>query len=566
MPDPQQNATGTPAPPPDPNAANNSPTHYYDSDSKSIKKMGEDKPETLGQRVWRNLTPKLDTSNAAKGPGHEWDSEPSPQKSGEELYKENFGSPLEQAYGHAKRFLQTGEKNLSEKVLQPFREGVDRIGDELQQAGETGHTKSGGQLTGPTRALVGTVGELMKQVPVGRDVKSTVQAMAVPPELGPEGKINLEGIEHIEISPAPKPGAKGPNLEGIEHVEISPAPKVQPRSIFTPEGAKPLADKIGAKVVGSVATGKTSPDPYGINRGPKDLDLRIDGEYDHEKTKAAMREQGFEPTGSSVVSPEEVKKSGKDYGGAGWKRIQHFENAAGHKVDIFHDADGMPASKAKERAANLKNLGIGLTKMDPNDAKNWVGYTNQKSLKVYRGVDDPSHSIEAGDYVTTSKESAQNYGKHVQEVEASPEELRYVRGHQNGDPKRVGQGGQTELIYAPKKSAAKPAPKNPTHEKLFADATAALGPETKKTAAKTTLNASGESSASQEAINRAASEKAQGIKRYRIDGRSGKEIPLFGPDAVDAKAGPFDYIVSRDSKGQTVLDMGSQARPLRTKR
>src|SRR4029077_9358770 len=33
-------------------------------------------------------------------------------------------------------------------------------------------------------------------------------------------------------------------------------------------------------------------------------------------------------------------------------------------------------------------------------------------------------------------------------------------------------------------------------------------------------NASGESSASQEAINRQASEKRQGIKRYRVDSRS----------------------------------------------
>jgi len=56
------------------------------------------------------------------------------------------------------------------------------------------------------------------------------------------------------------------------------------------------------------------------------------------------------------------------------------------------------ASKARERAANLKHLGIGLTEMNPEDAKNWVGYTGKdKTLKVYRGVDDPAHTIEAGD-------------------------------------------------------------------------------------------------------------------------------------------------------------------------
>ena len=79
-------------------------------------------------------------------------------------------------------------------------------------------------------------------------------------------------------------------------------------------------------------------------------------------------------------------------------------------------------------------------------------------------------------------------------------------------------------------------------------------------------NASGESAASQEAINRQASEKAQGVKRYRIDTRSGREIPLIGPDAVDAKAGPYDRIVQRDAAGRdTTLDEGVSARPARSK-
>jgi len=319
-----------------------------------------------------------------------------------------------------------------------------------------------------------------------------------------------------------------------------------------------------------------------------------------------------------------------------------------------------PEEKARERQANLKGLGIGLTEMDPADAKNWVGYTNQKTLKVYRGVDDPAHSIQAGDYVTTSKDSAQNYGKHVQEIEVSPSDLRYVRGHKDGDPRLLDQGGQTEFIFAPKAkpsvltpegaqplaeklgakivgSVAKkgstpkdldlriageydhaatkskledagfefqgssvlspkeieksgkeygasgwkriehfqtkdgqkvdifhdePEPKqakNPQHEKLFSEALAGLGPE-KKTSARTSINASAESSASQEAISRAASEKGQGIKRFRVDTRTGKETPLFGPDAVDAKVGPYDKIIMRGPKGETVLDRGANVR------
>jgi len=76
-------------------------------------------------------------------------------------------------------------------------------------------------------------------------------------------------------------------------------------------------------------------------------------------------------------------------------------------------------------------------------------------------------------------------------------------------------------------------------------------------------NASGESAASQEAINRQASEKNQGIKRYRVDSRTGNAVPLIGPDAVDATAGKFDHIVQVGPNGEeTILDSGASARPL----
>lgn len=75
-----------------------------------------------------------------------------------------------------------------------------------------------------------------------------------------------------------------------------------------------------------------------------------------------------------------------------------------------------------------------------------------------------------------------------------------------------------------------------------------------------TNNASGESAASQEAINRTRSEASQGIKRFKIDTRSGIETPLFGPDAVDVKASPYEKIVARGPHGETILDQGSHAR------
>jgi hypothetical protein len=77
-------------------------------------------------------------------------------------------------------------------------------------------------------------------------------------------------------------------------------------------------------------------------------------------------------------------------------------------------------------------------------------------------------------------------------------------------------------------------------------------------------NASGESSASMEAINRASSERRANVSRVKIDTRSGKETPLIGTDAVDAKAGPYERIVKRQpGKPDQVLDQGEKAKPIK---
>lgn len=82
-----------------------------------------------------------------------------------------------------------------------------------------------------------------------------------------------------------------------------------------------------------------------------------------------------------------------------------------------------------------------------------------------------------------------------------------------------------------------------------------------------TNNASGESAASQEAMNRVKSERNQGIKRVRIDTRSGNETPIMNnSDAVDLAAGPYDVIELRHPDGTTVIqDQGAKARPYRSK-
>jgi hypothetical protein len=98
-------------------------------------------------------------------------------------------------------------------------------------------------------------------------------------------------------------------------------------------------------------------------------------------------------------------------------------------------------------------------------------------------------------------------------------------------------------------------------------------PKCKPTTRPTTENAPsgtnarivGEFSTSLEAINRVSSERTQGIKRFRVDTRSGNELPIVGADAVDAPAGPYDVIVQRGPEGEVILDSGAKARPVGTK-
>lgn len=77
-----------------------------------------------------------------------------------------------------------------------------------------------------------------------------------------------------------------------------------------------------------------------------------------------------------------------------------------------------------------------------------------------------------------------------------------------------------------------------------------------------TVNASGESSASAEAISRTASEKAKSIKTFRVDTRSGREVPVFGVDAADSQPShPYEKIIRRESDGhETILSAGTKAR------
>lgn len=146
--------------------------------------------------------------------------------------------------------------------------------------------------------------------------------------IGEDGKIHTadgtertydQNVEHLgEInSPRAQLARGGKFIAPAEFEEVNPQGSA---------AAKDLADKLGAKVVGSAAKEGT----------PRDIDLRLEGDHQSADIEAKMKDLGFESRGSSLVSPEEAKKSGKQYAD-GWNRVEHFENEDGRKVDVWHN-------------------------------------------------------------------------------------------------------------------------------------------------------------------------------------------------------------------------------------
>lgn len=101
---------------------------------------------------------------------------------------------------------------------------------------------------------------------------------------------------------------------------------------------------------------------------------------------------------------------------------------------------------------------------------------------------------------------------------------------------------------------------SPRNPETFAPQTAVSG-ETPQEAG--FPNASAESGASLEAIKRARRERRNGTQRVRVDTRSGQETILIGPEALDAKPGPYDRIIKRYADGrEEQVTEGAKARPL----
>ena len=95
--------------------------------------------------------------------------------------------------------------------------------------------------------------------------------------------------------------------------------------MWTREEAQPIADKIGAVIVGSVAEKGSS---------KHDLDLRVE-KYD-DSIRDTLKSLGFEWEGSHVVSPAEAKKSKKNFG-KGWQRAEYFQDSKLRNLEVWHD-------------------------------------------------------------------------------------------------------------------------------------------------------------------------------------------------------------------------------------
>ena len=119
-----------------------------------------------------------------------------------------------------------------------------------------------------------------------------------------------------------------------------------------------------------------------------------------------------------------------------------------------------------------------------------------------------------------------------------------------GDLAAVASQGVPEGIMA--RAPRRPAGTQPTIE----------FPGGEKTVSRAANNASGESAASQEAVNRVAEESSKGVTRYLVD-PDGNTTVLRGVDAVDAKA-PKGSIVIQEGGGAEprILDRGGMTQAL----
>ena len=138
---------------------------------------------------------------------------------------------------------------------------------------------------------------------------------------GGYGLVRGGGVSKVQPRKAETQAAQEPIISGQPSVHVL---------------AKNLADELGGEVVGSAAKLKSR---------PNDIDIRLT-ELQIPDAIEKLKQQGFEQLDSSVVSPEEAKKSGKIFG-EGWARSWNLKNPeTGQKVQLWHQDEGILVPEA----------------------------------------------------------------------------------------------------------------------------------------------------------------------------------------------------------------------------
>lgn len=130
-------------------------------------------------------------------------------------------------------------------------------------------------------------------------------------------------------------GSPNPDVVRMEPAKAGGGVKNIP-DVHSTDGANALIQHLSDRGVDSKAVGSVA--EKGSSK--HDLDLRV-GDYDAAKVEPALAEHGFQPTGSSVVTPKEAEASGKNFGdNSKFQRVHHFERGEGlgkQRVDVWHD-------------------------------------------------------------------------------------------------------------------------------------------------------------------------------------------------------------------------------------
>lgn len=140
---------------------------------------------------------------------------PRPIPTDEELNNMNQSKPIQ-----LPGILGRGEDYINNKVIQPFRQGLDTIGTGLQADSR----KPG--LTPLASGLEYGLGSLTKAAPVGHDLRSTIGMALVPPELGEEtGLASRNAGDIMSDQAAQVPKQTWIEKAGAEYKGSMPHPK-----------------------------------------------------------------------------------------------------------------------------------------------------------------------------------------------------------------------------------------------------------------------------------------------------------------------------------------------------